>query len=505
MKKLIISIYLLLLAFNLQAQLHFVEKGNLKVGIRVYKDQTEYPIDRLCDGFEPETNLPINLIIPEGSSVGFNTDSIESTDIALVLNNKVQYLNRPKSKMNGFSMSSSPGSEQSYKFIDESVGDTLTISWKVGYAILELSDLYPAEYFSNFVAYQFQNIFESYPDSSQYNWAGVEYIHELNDRGIPVDPEFPYEDNGLYFVIDQLTEDAKIQLIGFHQEPQVYDPENPFSLFLYEDLPAGGYTFYVQPFEGAPEEISLRYSFTILKPWWLETPAIIGGTLVFAILLGSIFFIGYRNRQKKQQQQLEWSKQLSEAELKAIRAQLNPHFLFNALNSIQNLVSQQKNDTANTYISKLSKLLRKVLASSDSQFHELEEELDLIKLYLELEQLRFSFSSQINVSENVSKSALVPVMLLQPYVENAVKHGVSALGKEGIIQIEIKQSNNTLEIDILDNGPGLSKPNSDSTGLILGEERFHYLNKLYDGEASVEIRNRTDSNGVRVMIKLPLE
>lgn len=505
MKKLLFSIYLLLHAFSLQAQVHFVEKGKLKVGIRVYKDQINYPIDSLCEGFEPETHLPINLIIPEGSSLGINTDSIQSTDIALVVNNKLQYINRPEVKMNGFSMSSSPGSEQSYVFIDEQVGDTLAITWKVGYSSLELSDLYPAEYFSNFVAYQFQNIFSSYPDSSQYNWSDVEYVDELNERGLPVNPSFPYKDNGLYFVVDQLTEDAKVQLIGFHESLQGYDPENPFALFLYEDLSPGDYTFYVQPFEGAPEELSLSYPFTILKPWWLETPTLIGGSILVVILIGGILFIAYSNKQEKQKQQLEWAKQLTEAELKAIRAQLNPHFLFNALSSIQNLVSQQKNEAANTYITKLSRLLREVLSASNSQFHELEQELNLIQLYLELEQLRFSFTSRIQISEQVSLHQLVPVMLLQPYVENAVKHGVAGMGKNGVIQIDIQQKDQLLLIDILDNGPGLSKPTTGSSGLHLSEERIRNLNKLYAGEASVEIKNREDGVGVQVRIKLPLE
>ncbi|WP_373398468.1 histidine kinase [Algoriphagus halophilus] len=196
---------------------------------------------------------------------------------------------------------------------------------------------------------------------------------------------------------------------------------------------------------------------------------------------------------------------MTEAELKAIRAQLNPHFLFNALSSIQNLVSQQKNEAANTYITKLSRLLREVLSASNSQFHELEQELNLIQLYLELEQLRFSFTSRIQISEQVSLHQLVPVMLLQPYVENAVKHGVAGMGKNGVIQIDIQQKDQLLLIDILDNGPGLSKPTTGSSGLHLSEERIRNLNKLYAGEASVDIKNREDGVGVQVRIKLPLE
>ncbi len=493
------------MAQSLSAQVHFVEKGNLKIGIRVYEDNKTYPIDSLCSGFDPETNLPLNLVIPEGSALGVITDSIKSTDIALIINNKVQYINRPEAQMNGFSMSSSPGSEKSYVFVDETVGDTLTIAWKVGYAPVELTDLYPAEYFTNFVAYQFKNFFDDYPDSSQYDWGSVEYIRELNDRGLPVDPVFPYGENGLYFVVDQLTEDARIQLKGLHDEPQIFNPDDPFGLFLYQDLAPGDYEFFVQPYEGAPDVLSLNYTFSILKPWWQETTAIVWATLLGAFIVSGLLFTFFRSHQKKQTRELEWARQLTEAELKAIRAQLNPHFLFNALSSIQNLVSQQKNDLANTYITKLSRLLRQVLSASDSQFHELQQEIDLIRLYLELEQLRFSFSSEINIAENVKTSSLVPVMLLQPYVENAVKHGVASMGKDGLILIDIKQNTQDLVIDITDNGSGLSQPKEGSTGLHLSDERIRYLNNLYSGEASVEIQNRRDGSGVRVQIKLPLE
>lgn len=158
------------------AQVHYAEKGLLKIGIKVTLDGQLLPLDSLAQGFDPETGIPLNLVIPEKSSLGIVSDSIGETDIMLIVNKQPPtYINRPSAKVSGFSMSSSPGSENSYAFVDEVNNDTLRIAWKVGYAKLELSDLFPAEYFTNSEAIQFRNIFESYPDTSQFNWNEVDY------------------------------------------------------------------------------------------------------------------------------------------------------------------------------------------------------------------------------------------------------------------------------------------------------------------------------------------
>ncbi|MEJ2005304.1 MAG: histidine kinase, partial [Cyclobacteriaceae bacterium] len=402
MKKIIlISVLAVIISVPLFSQVHYAEKGLLKIGIKVTLDEKVLPVDSLCDGFEPGTNLPRDLVIPEGSSLGVVTDSIGDTDIALIINNEPPtYINRPPVKMNGFSMSSSPGSRNSYTFVDETNNDTLKIAWTVGYAPVTLADLYPAEFFTKYVARQFQYIFESYPDTSQFNWSEETYIDSLNERGIPVNPKFPYSKNGVYFVVDEITEDAVIMLEGYHDELQRFNPDEPFSLFLYENLSPGDYTFVAYPYEGAPENLVLRYPFEIRKPWWQKTIAVIGFSVAGVSLIAGLFFIGYRSKVRKKERELQFARQLTEAELKAIRAQLNPHFLFNALSSIQNLVSEGRTDDANLYINKLSRLLRQVLSSSEQTFHELREEIKLTKLYLELEQLRFSFQFDIDIADD---------------------------------------------------------------------------------------------------------
>ncbi|MEO9483800.1 MAG: histidine kinase [Ekhidna sp.] len=503
LKKSILPVSLfLLLSSQLSAQ-HFIEKGSMRIGVEVVLKGINLPIDSLCEGFDPVTNHPINLIIPENSSILITRDSTISSGNYLVNSRNPRYINEPMRK-SGFNLSSSPGSAHTYTFINDITSDSLSVSWKVDYANIELVDLFPSSYFSDYLSFQFQILFEEYPDTSQYDWAQEEYITELDARGLPIWPKFPHADNGLLFVPGEVTEDAFIYLKGYHEQPQPYNEDDPFGLFIYEDLPVGHYEFIVRPYKDAPDSKSLIYPFTILKPWWLKTPALIGFTFLLTLTLGGLFFLIYRRRQRKRETELRWKQQLSEAELKAIRAQLNPHFLFNALSSIQNLVTQQKNEVANTYLTKLSRLLRNVLSASEHTFHELRSELALVELYLELEKLRFPFEYEIKINEKVNQDSLTPVMLLQPFVENAIKHGIAGR-EDGKVVVNIHTINGSLVIEILDNGPGLSKPKANSTGLQLSKDRIGPLNDLYGKETTIEIANRTDQNGVCVRITLPIE
>ncbi len=126
----------------------------------------------------------------------------------------------------------------------------------------------------------------------------------------------------------------------------------------------------------------------------------------------------------------------------------------------------------------------------------------LNQLYLEIEQLRFPFMFKIEIADAVDQQTLVPVMLLQPYVENAVKHGIAG-NSDGEIIIKIEGNDKNLYIEIVDNGPGLSTPKASSKGLALGNNRIQHLNNLYAGEATVEVKDRAPS-GVIVKINLPL-
>lgn len=203
------------------------------------------------------------------------------------------------------------------------------------------------------------------------------------------------------------------------------------------------------------------------------------------------------------------TRQLAELKLKALRSQMNPHFLFNALGSIQSLIVRNNNDTANRYLTDFSKLLRDVLDSSDKQLIPLADELSRIRLYLQLERLRTPFETRITVDASVDPELEeIPGMLLQPIVENAVIHGIVPQGG-GEIEINIYKKENTLYCEIADNGKGfeIRPENSGRFGLRNTEERLRLLNKQYRSGIGISLKNRQDTeqqSGCRVIISIPV-
>lgn len=490
------------LSTALSAQV-YVQKGGLKVGVRVTKNGKELSLDSLCSSFHHLTNEPIDMLVPEGSVVELLIDDKSTGDRSIqVKNQEPDYINRPKQESLPFGMSNSAGSFNSYTFTDGARGETITIEWKVGYVKMTLIELLPADDLDDYINATSRNGYKEYNDTSRYDWSKHGFIERIDASGFPIAPSFPHDHPGLLFVI-YATETAVIQMKGYHDQFLALDHKNPLDLLLYKALPPGDYEFIAKPYADAPERLWLKYPFSVQVPWWQNQQTLfILGVLFLAITVSAMVAIVLYLKKRKEKE-LHWKQRLTDAELKAIRAQLNPHFLFNALNSIQNLVSQQKNELANAYINKLSRLLRQVLSSSERQFHELEDELQLTQLYLELEQLRFSFSLDIVVDPKMDGNTLVPTMLLQPYVENAVKHGISGQAN-GKIQIKVHSGKQQLHFQILDNGPGLSIPSGQSKGLALGKSRINHLNNLYTEQAKVNIGNRENESGVIVNISLPI-
>ncbi|MEO1435962.1 MAG: histidine kinase [Bacteroidota bacterium] len=489
----------LFMAVPLQSQ-HLIQKGSMSLEISVTSRGEAIQIAAACDGFDPETNSPINLIVPEDGAIYISKGpALQNVNFGLKIRTP-RFIDRPGQTMEDFE--SSPGTQTTHTYIDHEAGDTLRLTWRLAYEPIQLKALTPGEDFAGYLSANFQ--LNPPSEMPSYDWETEEFIEVVDETGLPIEPEIPYSRNSLFFQTDGVTEDALIQLKGFHKAPQTYNPEHPFGLFLYEHLPEGSYEFIVQPYPLAPKNEWINYRFTILKPWWKKAPTLVGITFLWSLLIGGIFFGIYRRRQGKQQEVLRWKQQVTAAELKAIRAQLNPHFLFNALSSIQNLVVQQVNQTANTYLNKLSRLLRKVLTASEQPFHELDQELNLIRLYLDLEQLRHPFDYRISIGTDVAKETLVPTMLLQPFVENAVKHGVIGR-KDGEILLEISKEKHQLLIAIKDNGPGFSSNNIDSSGLSLSKDRIRSLKEGLGQKVSIQVSNRQDQSGACIQIHLPID
>jgi tetratricopeptide (TPR) repeat protein len=231
-----------------------------------------------------------------------------------------------------------------------------------------------------------------------------------------------------------------------------------------------------------------------LREGELYTRNIIIGTLLFLIvfMLGGSYSIFKSFREKRKANQL--------LAIKSLRGQMNPHFIFNALNAVNHYISQNDELAANRYLSDFSKLMRAVMETSKHDFISLTEELDILKLYLQLEHARFKdqFDYTFKIDEDVDTSEFeLPPMLIQPYIENAVWHGLRYLdGKKGLLRISISRTTDDLLIVIADNGIGRKRSLEiktknqklqNSTGMQNIESRITIMNQLYKTNIRVVI------------------
>jgi LytS/YehU family sensor histidine kinase len=177
--------------------------------------------------------------------------------------------------------------------------------------------------------------------------------------------------------------------------------------------------------------------------------------------------------------------------------------MFNALTSIQNLINKNNIEGANYYLSIFSGLTRQVLDTNNEEMLSIQEELKILDDYLQMEQLRFGFRYQITADANLNQANIdIPAMLLQPFVENAVKHGVSALKEEGDIGIQISKENNDIVISIVDNGKGFNKElDATGYGMKLSEERVTLLNQIYKDQ-SITLTVDSNTTGTTITIRL---
>jgi LytS/YehU family sensor histidine kinase len=199
----------------------------------------------------------------------------------------------------------------------------------------------------------------------------------------------------------------------------------------------------------------------------------------------------------------ELQSQLMSAQLNALKMQLQPHFLFNTLNAITVLVRQQKGKDAEQMLGHLSDLLRRVLEDVDTQEISLRRELEYLQLYLAIEQVRFADRLRIELSvDPEAQEALVPQLILQPIVENAIRHGIGRSSSAGEIRINTSKVDGKLELRVQDDGPGLSpRDPSHDQGIGLANTRAR-LQQLYGQAAQLEIKN-CDRGGVIATMSLP--
>ena len=201
--------------------------------------------------------------------------------------------------------------------------------------------------------------------------------------------------------------------------------------------------------------------------------------------------------------------------LQSLRREMNPHFIFNSLNSVNQFIAQNKEREANKYLTSYSSLMRNMMESSSKDFIPLQHEIDHLQKYLELEHLRFSnqFDFIVDVDESIDTDAiLAPNMLIQPHLENAIWHGLRYKEIKGLLLLSIKNKTSFIEITIDDNGIGIEKSNSiktqnqkihQSIGLQNIKERIKLLNDLYKVDISFAVINKVNDGGTIVRLKIP--
>jgi ligand-binding sensor domain-containing protein len=277
---------------------------------------------------------------------------------------------------------------------------------------------------------------------------------------------------------------------------------------IYNNLPPGRYVLkaYLGNSESKNPKNLYSIVITITPPFWL--------TLWFKILVAFVVLslitylvFGWVLRQKLKQSKLK-------SQIEALRSQINPHFIFNALNSIQAFIYAENSGEANEYLSKFARLMRKILENSREEIISIEQELNFIGLYLEMEALRFRGSVTYTLemaADCKMKPYKIPSMIVQPIVENALKHGFNPTTNKLHIAVKFWVEGNAIVCEVTDTGQGFAKlpnnsnhaPKSGSLGLQLVKERLDTLSKIYGKEYRMVMGNMPENKGAYVKLIIP--
>ncbi len=320
-----------------------------------------------------------------------------------------------------------------------------------------------------------------------------------------------------------LTNPDKVRYVhkleGFDRN---WSPETNQNLVTYSNLPAGHYTFKVRCCnnQGIWNTTPLSFSFTVTPPLWQRWWFIACELIFMGVMIFLIFRIRLNQLRKEQERESRTQIEISKNELKALRAQMNPHFLFNSLNSIQQFILNNKDEEAVFYLNRFARLMRMILNNSEKQSVTLSEEVNALKIYIELEKMRFSgkFDFEIKPADNVNMDyEEIPTMLLQPYVENAILHGLVPAQNKGMLTVSFFIKNNFLHAVIEDNGIGRkrsaeinkeSHKSHASMGMKITRDRLKLLGDVQQTVYASTITDLTDAQGnpmgTRVEITWPI-
>ncbi|MEZ4844708.1 MAG: two-component regulator propeller domain-containing protein [Bacteroidia bacterium] len=313
-------------------------------------------------------------------------------------------------------------------------------------------------------------------------------------------PVFPYNQNHLSFSFTgiDLTNPTKLKyqwkLEGFDED---WVKSGIKSDAIYSNIPPGKYvlkyrTISMQGIESQEYSWPFEVKAPFWQTWWFRLLIWVIPILLIAVAIWN-YIKNIKRKAAEEREKILVEKELIELEQKALRLQMNPHFLFNALNSIQSLVALNQHEEARTYLQKFAKLMRLTLQNSRVDSIPLSDEILTLKNYMELEQLtkKPAFSFSINVENGLNPDQVyLPPMMLQPFVENAIKHGIADLGNQGLVKLHFSMQGSKLICKISDNGIGRKAAEEkakqktkshESAALQVISDRINILNKEHPG------------------------
>lgn len=326
---------------------------------------------------------------------------------------------------------------------------------------------------------------------------------DYSERNIVLEYGAKYFDNRNQLYYDYIFQGVSEDTITTKEE-----------VIRYNDLSPGRYIFHVRARDsfgniGAFNKIDIEVS----RPWFLR-PIVYILLLLLLISIGYLIFRSYwaRVHRKNALQQ-----QFAELELSALQSQMNPHFVFNAMNSIQNLISSDRPDEADLYVTRLANLMRKYLDSSREKYISIKEELNIISLYIQLEQLRFGNKISYHIDNKLDSNTLakrIPATIVQPFVENSLKHGLFHKVERGNLFLRLYNDSEYIYIEIEDDGVGrkrvkeiqaASNRTHKSTGIESIERKLKVLRKLDKLDINyvvIDLYTKAIATGTKVIITI---
>ena len=287
----------------------------------------------------------------------------------------------------------------------------------------------------------------------------------------------------------------------------VWSPDSNKASIFHQYLPYGSFNVNVRIKDLISGEtvtsslIELKINSPFWKTWWFIT-------LITLSTLGLILLI-LKRKLKQNKKRLAIEKEIAQLQIKTIKNQVDPHFVFNAINTISSMILSDEKLIADDFICKFSDLMRKTLNGSDKIAHTLKEELDYVETFIQLQQVRFNFSFdyEFNIDKLLNKETLVPKHVLYCYVENAIKHGISNNNNDGLIKIKAFEFEDGLKLIIENNGVGIEnikQKNKYSTGngILIMEKIYNLYYKLYKKKITSNLVELKDENGFKKGFKV---